>query len=201
MKRENLTRKYIFESFYSILKKKHYDSITVSDICARAGISRMSFYRNFESKENLLFRAIEEIAKIIRANINNLNEINQYFLIKSFFEAFQKYTSVISSFENSPVYNSLLSIANEQIKIKFEGDFINKTSKYIPIFYLSAIGATVLEWLKSGANETPDEMARLLCTLINDNKFDINSNQKLLFPTENKLGSKPQKYKNLKKIK
>lgn len=187
MKRENLTRKYIFESFYSILTKKHYDSITVSDICARAGISRMSFYRNFESKENLLFKSIEEIAKNIKIKIDSLEQVNQYFLIKAFFEAFQKYTSVIASFENSQVYNSLLSIANEQIKIKFQGDFINKTSKYIPIFYLSAIGATVLEWLKTGANENPDEMSRLLCSLINDNQFDINSNQKLLFSNDSMI--------------
>ena len=186
MGRENLTKKYIFDSFYALLKKKNYDMISVSDICSRAGISRMSFYRNFESKEDLLYRSVQPVAKIIKDNIDNINQTNQYYLIKSFFESFQKYTSIISSFENSPAYSNLLAIVNEQIKLKFQGDFISKTSKYIPIFYLSAVGATILEWLKAGAVETPDEMSRLLCSLININKFDIDDSNKTALPEENK---------------
>lgn len=172
MKKENLTIKYIYESFYAILKKNHYDSITVSDICKRAGISRMSFYRNFESKEDLLLKGIANLTKRIKNQIDDMNQSNDYYLIKTFFDYFEKYTSVISSFEDSQIYNSLLTIASEQMQLRFQGDFINKTSKYISIFYLSALCSTILEWLKSGAKETPDEMARLLCSLINTNHFD-----------------------------
>ena len=37
-----------------LLKKKDFSSITVSEIVKLAGVSRSSFYRNFESKEQLL---------------------------------------------------------------------------------------------------------------------------------------------------
>ncbi len=49
-KNNNLTKNYILESFYILLTKKHYNEISVCDICEKAGVSRMSFYRNFFSK-------------------------------------------------------------------------------------------------------------------------------------------------------
>lgn len=185
MRRENLTKKYIYESFYAILLKQQYDSITVSDICKRAGISRMSFYRNFESKDDLIVKSIGELTKIIKKNVDELEIKNQFSIIKIFFEIFLKYKDAIHSFENSNENNYLLTILNKQIQKNFQYDFINKTSMYIPIFYFNAIGATIIEWLKHGANETPDDMSLLLCSLINENKFEFANNTNPLFPPAN----------------
>ena len=183
MRKDNLTRKYIFESFYSLLNKQKYESITICDICKRAGISRMSFYRNFDSKEDLLIKSMGELTLYIKKSINNLEIVNQYYIIKEFFIIFDKFKNAIASFENSRDYNYLLIILNEQLEKNFQNDFISKTSKYIPLFYLSALGTTILAWLKCGAIETPDEMSRLVCSLINSNKFEFNNNLTQLFPS------------------
>ena len=56
-----------------------------------------------------------------------------------------------------------------KLKKSMPNDLINKTSKYIPIFYLSSVTSVLLEWLKNGTIESPDEMARLICSLIKQN--------------------------------
>ena len=46
-----------------LLKKKDFSSITVSEIVKLAGVSRSSFYRNFESKEQLLLSYLYDLYK------------------------------------------------------------------------------------------------------------------------------------------
>ena len=44
----------IAEAFLSLLKEKPYTRISVSEICAKAGVSRQTFYSLFSSKENIV---------------------------------------------------------------------------------------------------------------------------------------------------
>ena len=176
MKKENLTKQYIFQAYKNLLEKKHYDSITVCDICEKAGVSRMSFYRNFESKEDLTLKSLELISQKIKNRLENLENINHYLVIKELFEAFKSFNKVIHSFDKCEFTNNISSIITSKLNKTMPSDIISKTSKYIPIFFLSATGAVLVEWLKNDTKETPDEMARLLCSLINIEKFDSDKN-------------------------
>ena len=42
------------------MEQHSYDQITVTDITKKAGVSRMSFYRHFDSKDDVIFKAAEE---------------------------------------------------------------------------------------------------------------------------------------------
>lgn len=171
MERENnLTRKYIMEAFYLLLTKKHYNKITVCDICEKAGVSRMSFYRNFESKEDLLNCGLEQTIDGLHEKVKGLETINQYTITKEIFETFKNFKEIIPSLKDSPVIKTILFSSIEKLKKEGSHDKINKTSKYIPTFYFSAVITTIFEWLKSGAEESTDEMARLITSLVN---FDL----------------------------
>ena len=61
----------------------------------------------------------------------------------------------------------------EKLKENTATDYMNKTSKYVPVFYYGALTTVLFNWLKSGAEETPDEMAKLIAGLIN---FEISDN-------------------------
>lgn len=41
-------------SFKELVGEKAYDKITVSEICERAGVSRKSFYADFQDKEAIV---------------------------------------------------------------------------------------------------------------------------------------------------
>lgn len=59
---ENLTRKQkaaatkekIFSTAVQLFKRKGYDNVTVSEICADAGIAKGSFYTHYHSKEDIV---------------------------------------------------------------------------------------------------------------------------------------------------
>lgn len=45
----------IMNAFYSLMKKKPFQEISITEISEIAGVSRLTFYRNFESKEDVIF--------------------------------------------------------------------------------------------------------------------------------------------------
>ena len=50
----NSTEKYILDALVILMGEKDYSSITVMDIVGKAGVSRVSYYRHFKNKEDVL---------------------------------------------------------------------------------------------------------------------------------------------------
>lgn len=55
------SKQWIEEALLQLMKQKHFNNITITDITAKAGVSRLTFYRNFESKEEVLLRYFDAI--------------------------------------------------------------------------------------------------------------------------------------------
>ncbi len=60
-KRTRFTRVCIGEAIFSLMDKKDYKDIKISDIVKRAGVSRMTFYHYYETKEEALADFFHEI--------------------------------------------------------------------------------------------------------------------------------------------
>lgn len=65
MVNERKSNKIVIESItialMQLMEKKDFDKISITEITKRAGVGRVSFYRNFESKEDVLRKYLEEI--------------------------------------------------------------------------------------------------------------------------------------------
>ncbi|MBF2482652.1 helix-turn-helix transcriptional regulator, partial [Listeria seeligeri] len=49
-----LSKKWIIEALLDLLKTKPYSAITITEITKRAGVARLTLYRNFENKDQIL---------------------------------------------------------------------------------------------------------------------------------------------------
>ena len=54
----------IVQSLLYLMRKKSFHEIKITEICKKAGVSRLSYYRNFESKEDIAVR-IDFIYKML----------------------------------------------------------------------------------------------------------------------------------------
>jgi TetR/AcrR family fatty acid metabolism transcriptional regulator len=55
------TRRIIFETAMELFAERGYDSVTVDDICEKAGVAKSTFYNLFKSKNQII---VEEFLKI-----------------------------------------------------------------------------------------------------------------------------------------
>ena len=52
---------HMTESLLTLLENKAIEDISISELCDNAGIGRASFYRNFNSKEDILRAHIDKL--------------------------------------------------------------------------------------------------------------------------------------------
>lgn len=72
----------IYRAIIELTKEKSYDTITIREVCQRAGISIGSYYKHFQSKDDIIFQQImnssshtrEEIAPLLNkgSGLDNL---------------------------------------------------------------------------------------------------------------------------------
>ena len=57
----------MYKALLRLIENKPFSSIAVSDITSEAGVSRMSFYRNYNAIEDILTEHLEEVVEEYRA--------------------------------------------------------------------------------------------------------------------------------------
>ena len=60
-KRSKRTRAWLFESLLELIAEKDYSEISITELTERADIARQTFYRNYDTKDDILLSKMEEI--------------------------------------------------------------------------------------------------------------------------------------------
>jgi len=80
------SRHWIIEAFYFLLKTKSFQELRVKEIAEKAGVSRFTFYRHFENKEQILFSATNDSTADYLKKYQITEEINILSLFNTVFE-------------------------------------------------------------------------------------------------------------------
>ena len=155
--REGLVSEYITEALLRLLKQKDFSSISITDICNRAGTTRMSFYRNFESKEDIIRKWLQQQTDsfLERSGISYSNDTTEDYIIKLF--------THLSNYkeEFTALYNSGLS---HLVKDEFDRVFLSihqgEYDDYKTFFHAGGIYNSFYLWMRNGFKESPQELAQ-----------------------------------------
>lgn len=159
--------KYIFaQSIKELMEKQSLDKITVTDIVKRSGMTRQTFYRNFQDKYDLVNWYFEKLADKSFRQIGNSSTLREG-LIKKFSFLLNDRVFFMQAFQSKD-YNNVENY-DYQCILEFYSAIIEKKIGLIPhdIMFLlkmychGSITMTV-EWAIGGMKETPEEMADLL---------------------------------------
>jgi AcrR family transcriptional regulator len=81
MARIERSRKYISDALLYLLKKNKYQDISINDIITKAGVSRMTFYRQFYDKKEVLKYILDtRTDEYIANHLNNSLSIEERIL-------------------------------------------------------------------------------------------------------------------------
>jgi AcrR family transcriptional regulator len=160
---EKYVDKYIIEALFSLMKKKDYNNISITEICEKAGTGRMSFYRNFNSKEDIIRQWITNTTNTFlkESDINYKNDSTKDYFIK-LFTHLEKYKTEAMLIYKANLFNLL--------KNEFDDKLINlhqeEYSNYKSYFLAGGIFNVYYFWLINGCMETPYQVAEKLVDLM-----------------------------------
>lgn len=160
---EKYVDKYIINALFDLMKRKNYDSISITEITNKAGVGRNSFYRNFNSKEDI-------IKKWIQDTTNDFLETSKISLKSDSVETY--FIKLFSHLEKYKEEAILISKANltHLLKNEFENKLLtihkNEFNNYKSYFLAGGIFNVYYYWLISGSKESPEELSKKLVNLI-----------------------------------
>lgn len=80
----------IIRALFELMHEKSFSDITISELIRRAGVARVSFYRNYESKEDVLLTLIEDVLEQFRGMVDcNESDFSTYENIRRSFEYYK----------------------------------------------------------------------------------------------------------------
>ncbi|MGD1950815.1 MAG: TetR/AcrR family transcriptional regulator [Leptolyngbyaceae cyanobacterium] len=64
------TRRLLQDSLSTLLEKKSFGSVSITDICKQADIARVTFYQHYDSKEALLLASVADFFANLHQTVN-----------------------------------------------------------------------------------------------------------------------------------
>lgn len=175
----------------SLLKKKSFEYITISELCKEAGVNRSTFYLHYENICDLLDETTRYLLDdfisyfsfdsgttefdIASCELNKLNFMCDKYLIpyltyiKENKEVFLTALSHMSSFGFEDVYARLFDKIFNPILDRFS--YPKDDRNYVMMYYLNGINAINLEWLRNGCDKSIEE----ICKIIRECVFGLNN--------------------------
>lgn len=168
------------KALLSLLEKKPFEYITISELCETAGVNRSTFYLHYENTSDLLKEATSYILEnftsyfsvdieSIMQNMHDLRElnfINEKYLhpYLSFIKENQRLFSAIlsqpSTFDSDRIFQSLFDGIFNPILDRFH--YPQDERHYVMMFYLNGITAIIGEWLKEDCQKSVDEISTVI---------------------------------------
>ena len=171
----------IEKKLLSLMLKKHYDDISVSEICIAANIPRKTFYRYFDGKEgvkqSLLHHTMTDFDSFkLSRDKGKDGTLHEEF--EGLFVFWKSKRDVLEAFDKSGLIGILIESATVHAKNEFSGvakylsdsDMNEKTTAYH--FVISGLLAITINWYRTGFAETVPNMARFATKIITKPLFE-----------------------------
>ena len=153
----------LLQALLALMDEKPFQEISISDITRRASVSRMAYYRNYSSKEEILTSHLEEEISqyelFTRPNNSGELRITQKNIAR-LFEHCREEKKFVLACDNAGLGYYILDAFTVYLHRYFIRE--EKRREYILNAYASALYSTIVKWLRNGAGEKPEQMAEML---------------------------------------
>ena len=158
------TRACITEALVKLSATKRLSSISITELCQVAGVSRMAFYRNYDSKEEVFAARVEELIADYAQVTEPLLKAGTLWYdrghLSTCFEFFKNNAALMDCLIRCGFAGFLV----DSISAFLIGRYGNGTPEgdYILTAFAGSLCACYPLWTKNGFKESPRMMAELL---------------------------------------
>ena len=159
-------KKQIKSALLDLLKEKSLADISISELTSKAGIGRVSFYRNYQTKEDILKEESDNLIKEWGKLYENDPESSPETLFPSLFDFYRDHREFYTSLYNAGMSAIMLETILSTIQITSE---MNNLEAYLKSFWAYGMYGWLIEWIKRGMQESGEELSLLFKLTHNQN--------------------------------
>lgn len=156
-----LTREALETALLLLLEKKTLSQITISELVAKAGVSRNAFYRNYKSKEAILESILTQIVRRIFRGLKGFdlkNQLSQAWLF--ILNEAKKEAQVLGFIFEQHLEKLLTSIVSKRLKA-YQRFNKKHDSHYTNSFWSNAIISVLSNWVADDMRIPAEEVAAI----------------------------------------
>lgn len=161
------SKKLIQLAIYELLLKKDFDNISIKEICEKAGVSRMSFYRYYSTKEDIFIVFCDETFDAFFQEISHSPTLTMKDMFIMFFTNLKKYHREIDMLKKAQRDTILLAQFEQYSSYMASkmnlGNILNPFD--IP-FFSGGLFNVVIRWSNRNYIDTPEDMANAMMSFI-----------------------------------
>lgn len=171
MASENAKSKFVREcivmSLIELMKTESYNSISITDITSKAGVSRMAYYRNYSSKDDILNTYMDGVGKEIHDKlIEHTSKKDYYLYFLDLFDYLGRHSDVGVVTLKANLGDMIQKHINKYMLLTFAPMDDSPAAKYRCLFVAGAFYNVFSEWIKGGKRESCEELARVCSSMI-----------------------------------
>ena len=165
--RVRLTKFLLKEALIDLLENTPLQQVTITEICERAEINRTTFYKYYSNECDLYTEIENDFIKILEVNLANGHEQSLEGILNLIYSNQKMAKAMINNSVEESLSQRIFSLAsiNSYINLRKLNNLPYKNQ--IIFFLFSGSYALVKNWINTGFQMSPKEMAVLMNNIVN----------------------------------
>ena len=159
---ENFARQAIIEGLLSLMKKKPFDDISVTEIAAEAGIARRTFYIYYSTKQDVLYDYYAVLTREYDSAVPNDGKINDLVQYEYFFRFWDTHKEYLELLHSQGMLYILLHGFSGYMERRVLRESGTVQSRYVYAYSAGGLWSVLNEWVENGYREEPEELAQIV---------------------------------------
>lgn len=160
------TKRYITQALFQLMKNYDYEKITIMDIVKKAGVGRVTYYRNFASKDDIIIQYFDSQISNYKARVFFLPRTKDDYkeIIRQVFTMFYEKKDILILLLKAKMQNIYLDYLNKNFVLLFRKQ--QHDDKYSPYVYAGALFNISMAWLANDCKDSIEDVTNALFNAI-----------------------------------
>lgn len=171
---------YLAEALLYLMEQHSLSEISIKELVQKAGVSRMTYYRYFSSKESILRFYMTYILQKYQEQVTLSKEqpMQSYLHILESLKFFAKYQHFAKALQKANMDSLLLQELNQYIQTQPSFQNSVPLCSYPYYFYAGALYNIYMQWVAENCSTQPEEIARIINKISKNTLLDFQWEEK-----------------------
>lgn len=157
-------KSHIVHALMDLMKEKSYEEISISEITVRAGVSRVSYYRNYGSKEDILTETLEQLMDRFLKEIEAVPPHTPARRIMTvFFRTARENREFFCLLYDAGMDRQLQEGLDRLITASGHFPTLDRKRTYPACLFSGALFRLLIRWYEGGMAENDSELSNIFC--------------------------------------